>query len=226
MPQDIVPRLTRFVTQLISETNGLSLEDTLVLAQQSPQLQRDAELGYLVREFHKRLGRFRLGGESIETLFAHPVSHAFEAFFRGGPDTSRSGDGTGLGLAISRAIIDSHHGSIWLADARQGTCVCFSIPATSGRWYEAEIHRFKGDLIAAGDGPALDAERCYEVAIDCAKRQGALLFQLRAMNALVSLRNTRDNGSALEQQLALLCKELGDQPDLGELTQAAALLSR
>ena len=85
MPQDIVPRLTRFVTQLISETNGLSLEDTLVLAQQSPQLQRDAELGYLVREFHKRLGRFRLGGESIETLFAHPVSHAFEAFFRAFP---------------------------------------------------------------------------------------------------------------------------------------------
>src|SRR5437868_12199001 len=85
MPQDIVPRLTRFVTQLISETNGLSLEDTLVLAQQSPQLQRDAELGYLVREFHKRLGRFRLGGESIETLFAHPVSHAFEAFFRSFP---------------------------------------------------------------------------------------------------------------------------------------------
>src|SRR5205807_8082221 len=38
-------------------------------------------------------------------------AHVFEAFFRGGPDTSRSGDGTGLGLAISRAIIDSHSGS-------------------------------------------------------------------------------------------------------------------
>src|SRR5947209_4624340 len=82
---DAVARLTRFFTQLISETSGLSLEDTLVLAQQSPQLQRDSELGDLVREFHKRLGRFRLGGESIETLFEHPVSHAFAAFFRAFP---------------------------------------------------------------------------------------------------------------------------------------------
>src|SRR2546421_12859173 len=78
-------RLTRFFTQLISETSGLSLEDTLVLAQQSPQLERDEELGYLLREFHKRLGRFRLGGESIETLFDHPVSQALAAFFRAFP---------------------------------------------------------------------------------------------------------------------------------------------
>jgi signal transduction histidine kinase len=62
-------------------------------------------------------------------------AHVFEAFFRGGPDASRSGDGTGLGLAISRAIIDSHRGSIWLADADadadRGTRVCFTIPASA-----------------------------------------------------------------------------------------------
>ena len=56
-------------------------------------------------------------------------AHVFEAFFRGGPDASRSGDGAGLGLAISRAIIDSHRGSIWLAEADRGTRVCFAIPA-------------------------------------------------------------------------------------------------
>jgi signal transduction histidine kinase len=55
--------------------------------------------------------------------------HVFEAFFRGGDDASRSRDGTGLGLSIARAIVHAHGGEIWLAPARAGTRVCFSIPA-------------------------------------------------------------------------------------------------
>ena len=81
----LVTRLTRFLTQLISETSGLSLEDTLVLAEQSPQLDEDAELAHGFREFHTLLGRFRLGQTPIETLFAHPVSQAFADFFRAFP---------------------------------------------------------------------------------------------------------------------------------------------
>ena len=34
----VVPRLTKFFTQLISETSGLSLADTLALAEHAPQL--------------------------------------------------------------------------------------------------------------------------------------------------------------------------------------------
>ena len=79
----LIPRLTAFLTQLISETSGLSLEDTLVLAEGSPQL--DADLAAQIREFHARLGEFRLGRASIETLFAHPVSAALAAFFRAFP---------------------------------------------------------------------------------------------------------------------------------------------
>jgi adenosine deaminase len=78
-----VPRLTRFFTQLISETSGLSLEDTLALAVQSPQL--DDALAAHVREFRALLGSFRLGTAPIETLFEHPVSHALGAFFRAFP---------------------------------------------------------------------------------------------------------------------------------------------
>ena len=77
-----VARLTRLFTHLISETNGLSLEDTLVLARQSPQLDDDPELAHLVGEFHALLGRFRLGTAPIDDLMAHPGSHALEAFFR------------------------------------------------------------------------------------------------------------------------------------------------
>lgn len=79
----LIPRLTAFLTQLISETSGLSLEDTLVLAEGSPQVEDD--LAAEIREFHERLGRFRLGRASIDALFEHPVSQALAAFFRAFP---------------------------------------------------------------------------------------------------------------------------------------------
>jgi adenosine deaminase len=85
MSADPIARLTRFLTQLISETSGLSLEDTLALAQQSPVMLDDAELAEAIRDFRERLGRFRLNAAQIETLFEHPVSRALEAFLRAFP---------------------------------------------------------------------------------------------------------------------------------------------
>src|ERR1051325_4011228 len=82
---DLVARITRFLTHLISETNGLSLEDTLALAEQSPQLDSDAELAHAIRDFHSLLGRFRVKAIPIETLLGHDVSRALAAFFRAFP---------------------------------------------------------------------------------------------------------------------------------------------
>jgi signal transduction histidine kinase len=53
----------------------------------------------------------------------------FEAFYRAGPNGSRTTDGAGLGLAISRAIVEAHGGRIWVADSPPGTKVRFSLPA-------------------------------------------------------------------------------------------------
>lgn len=82
---NVVPRLTRFLTQLISETGGLSLEDTLVLARQAPDLGDDPELAAMIRDFHEELGGFRLGRVSIERLLDHPVALALADFFRAFP---------------------------------------------------------------------------------------------------------------------------------------------
>jgi signal transduction histidine kinase len=42
-------------------------------------------------------------------------------------------DGSGLGLAVSRAIIDRHHGRIWLAtEATHGTTFCVWLPTSDG----------------------------------------------------------------------------------------------
>ena len=81
----LVPRLQRFLTQLISETSGLALEDTLVLARQSPALEDEPDLRACLAEFHDLLGRFRLKQTPIETLLGHPVSQALEDFFRAFP---------------------------------------------------------------------------------------------------------------------------------------------
>src|SRR5437016_5198301 len=79
----LVPRLTRFFTQLISETSGLALEDTLSLAEAAPHI--DSELAACISEFHALLGRFRLGVAPIESLLEHPVSLALGEFFRAFP---------------------------------------------------------------------------------------------------------------------------------------------
>ncbi len=81
----LVPRLQRFLTQLISETSGIALEDTLVLAEQSPALDDEPDLRACLAEFHDLLGRFRLKQTPIERLLEHPVSQALEAFFRAFP---------------------------------------------------------------------------------------------------------------------------------------------
>ena len=78
-----IERLTAFLTRIISETSGLSLEDTLALGELAPDLEPD--LLNQISEFHDLLGQFRLGAVSIEALFAHPVSMALAEFFRAFP---------------------------------------------------------------------------------------------------------------------------------------------
>jgi adenosine deaminase len=78
-----VNALTRFFTQLISETSGLALEDTLSLAEAAPHA--EPALIAQVREFHALLGRFRLNAVPLEALLDHPVSQALAEFLRAFP---------------------------------------------------------------------------------------------------------------------------------------------
>jgi adenosine deaminase len=81
----VVPRLTKFFTQLISETSGLSLADTLALAEHAPQLADDQVLALEVREFRSLLGRFRVDDATIESLLDHAVARSLAEFFRAFP---------------------------------------------------------------------------------------------------------------------------------------------
>src|SRR5437588_11945599 len=69
------------------------------------------------------------------------------------------------------------------------------IATTDERYYEAELHRLRGDLLnATGDRAA--AEQDYHQALTVANRQSAKTFGLRAATSLARL--WRDQGKRTE----------------------------
>jgi signal transduction histidine kinase len=69
--------------------------------------------------------------DSGDGIAASDRPRVFEPFYRGGSDAARTRPGSGLGLAIARAIVEAHGGRIWLAEASDGTRVCFTVPVAS-----------------------------------------------------------------------------------------------
>jgi PAS domain S-box-containing protein len=56
------------------------------------------------------------------------IPHVFDRFYRA-DEAARNTQGAGLGLYLSRAIIEAHHGRIWVEPrSERGTRICFSIP--------------------------------------------------------------------------------------------------
>ena len=97
------------------------------------------------------------------------------------------------------------------------------IGSTSGRWYEAELHRLKGDLLLdRGDSSA--AEHCYETAIAVSARQGARLWQLRATNSVGSLCRAQGRLAQVQARLASLYASFDKQMMIADLSEAKALL--
>jgi len=59
------------------------------------------------------------------------------------------------------------------------------------RWYLAELLRIKGEIQLQSGGDQPDAEVCFRKAIDVARSQGALLWELRSAMSLTRLRQDR-----------------------------------
>jgi class 3 adenylate cyclase/predicted ATPase len=98
------------------------------------------------------------------------------------------------------------------------------VGTTSGRWYEAELHRLKGDLLLDGRDSSA-AERCYETAIAVSARQGARLWQLRATNSLGSLWRSQGRFLDAHARLAPLYASFDEQVITADLREAKALLT-
>jgi predicted ATPase len=97
------------------------------------------------------------------------------------------------------------------------------LAATSGRWYEAELHRLKGNVQRAR-GDLAAAEACYGTAIAAGERQGALLWQLRAENDLASLLQAQGRTGEARARLAPLHASLGNDVPSKDLLVTRTLL--
>ncbi len=114
-------------------------------------------------------------------------------------------------------------------DAGQGAALlteAFQVMDGNGeRWYEAELHRLQGvALMRSSSIRTVEAEECFERAITVARSQGARLFELRAVTALVRSQcdpEERGRRKALLDSIYSGFTEGFDTPDLRE---ARALL--
>jgi predicted ATPase len=102
----------------------------------------------------------------------------------------------------------------------------FSLIERSGQlWYEAEVHRVKGELLLAKDASnAAQAEQSFRTAIEIAQKQKAKSWELRATTSLARLlrdTNRRDEARAM---LAEIYNWFTEGFDTADLKDAKALL--
>lgn len=82
MGQKIVRQLTEHLVEMVSETNGISLNDTLELASASEFCKENHQVRKSINEFRKLLAGFQQDEVDIQTLLSHPVSDALKNLFK------------------------------------------------------------------------------------------------------------------------------------------------
>ena len=95
------------------------------------------------------------------------------------------------------------------------------------RHYEAETHRLKGELLLRKhDSNAAEAQRCFERAIEIARRQSAKSWELRATTSLARLLASQDRRDEARTMLADVYNWFTEGFDTADLKDAKALLDR
>jgi predicted ATPase len=91
--------------------------------------------------------------------------------------------------------------------------------------YEAELYRLKGELLLMRDGSsAVQAESCFQRAIEVASKQGAKFFELRATMSLARLLDGEGHRAEARTILAEIYNWFTEGFDTADLQDAKALL--
>lgn len=100
----LTQELTIALTEIISETNGINLSDTLELMANSESLRHKPQIQKLAVEFRNLLFQFQSDLVEIRTLLAHPMAKGLFCFFKNFPLPYRD-EHTHLTGALSAAFI-------------------------------------------------------------------------------------------------------------------------
>jgi class 3 adenylate cyclase/predicted ATPase len=102
-----------------------------------------------------------------------------------------------------------------------------TVELTHDRYWEAEIHRLRGQLLLATAEPdaPVSAEACYRRALDVARRQDARSLELRAAVSLSRLWQAAGRHDEARELLAPVYERFTEGLDHPELREAAALLA-
>ena len=94
------------------------------------------------------------------------------------------------------------------------------------RWFASELLRLKGELLfrEGGDSAAASAEMCFDAAIDLARQQGALFWQLRSGMSLARMKVAQGQLGAARNSLSPIYQRFAEGLDTPDLRAARALL--
>jgi len=94
------------------------------------------------------------------------------------------------------------------------------------RWWDAELHRLRGELILAGGTEASDAEAAYLRAIEIARGQQARALELRAATSLVRRHSGKRRAGKAWHLLKELYSWFTEGLDSPDLRAAASVLAK
>lgn len=95
---------------------------------------------------------------------------------------------------------------------------------TGERWFEAELHRVRGELLLKRGEPEAEAELDFNKAIEIARRQSAKSLELRAVMSLVRLMQKRGARDEARQRLSEIYSWFTEGFDTEDLRDAKTLL--
>lgn len=101
------------------------------------------------------------------------------------------------------------------------------VEKTGERWYEAELHRAKGELLlqAGGKDHSAEAEACFRRAIEVARRQHAKSLELRASRSLARLWQHEAKKQEARKMLGEIYGWFTEGLETADLQDARALLA-
>ena len=139
---------------------------------------------------------------------------------------ARRAIGAGITLAEYSARLGEAYGRI--GQAEEGLRLldeALAVVDKGDRWYEAELHRLKGELLlrqAVPDAP--QAETCFQQALAVARRQQAKSWELRAAMSLSRLWQQQGKRAEARELLAPIYSWFTEGFDTPDLQEAKALL--